>query len=553
MAMTAASAGHRKLSPELNDRLADSNTSLQDQSGNGSLIEVIIQFRPGAKLDLGISKVLGIGGQHKNRLDIINGGVFRIPASLLPILAQDPDVTYISPDRKTIKLSPDDYILDATNTNSILQLGYTGVGVGIAVIDSGVMANHPDLSNTHSGAPRVVYSQSFISGLDASDQYGHGTAVAGLVAGNGYISGSWMRGIAPRANIINLRVLDANGAGTDSAVISAIQRAIQLKYTYNIRIINLSLGRGISESYSLDPLCQAVEQAWKAGIVVVVAAGNSGRDNSMNTNGYATITAPGNDPYVITVGAMNTRATDTTSDDIMASYSSKGPTLLDHVIKPDLVAPGNRIVSLLASGSTLDRNYPKNEVSPSEYGSYSSAAYYSFWSGTSMAAPIVSGSVALMLEYIPSLTPDQVKSRLMKTATKVHPSYSTALGSNGSSYNTQYDIFTVGAGYLDTYDAMASDDFSTGTALSPTAVRDSSGNVVMKISPNSAWSNSIIWEDSVVWGDNVLLSGTSVIWGDSVVWGDSTTTGYSIIWADSVIWGSSTAGAFSDAAVYDKN
>src|SRR6185312_12347848 len=107
---------------------------------------------------------------------------------------------------------------------------------------------------------------------------------------------------------------DANGAGNDSSVVAAIQRAIQLKNTYNIRIINLSLGRRISESYSLDPICQAVEQAWKAGIVVVVAAGNFGQDNSMQTNGYATITAPGNDPYVITVGATNTHATDNTND-----------------------------------------------------------------------------------------------------------------------------------------------------------------------------------------------------------------------------------------------
>src|SRR5207249_5355186 len=121
--------------------------------------------------------------------------------------------------------------------------------------------------------------------------------------------------------------------------ISAIQRAIQLKNTYNIRVINISLGRRVSESYTLDPVCQAVEQAWKAGIVVVAAAGNYGRDNSMNTNGYATITVPGNDPYVITVGAMKTAGSPLRSNSLIASYSSKGPTLLDHVVKPDIVAP----------------------------------------------------------------------------------------------------------------------------------------------------------------------------------------------------------------------
>ena len=141
-------------------------------------------------------------------------------------------------------------------------------------------------------------------------------------------------------NLINLRVLDQNGAGTDSQVIAAIQTAIQLKSKYNIRVINLSLGRPVYESYTLDPLCQAVEQAWKAGIVVVVAAGNDGRNNNAGTNGYGTIAAPGNDPYVITVGAMNTVGTSSRADDQIASYSSKGPTLFDHIVKPDLGSTG---------------------------------------------------------------------------------------------------------------------------------------------------------------------------------------------------------------------
>src|SRR5262249_20160725 len=296
-----------------------------------------------------------------NNLDIINGSVFRLPAGLLPQLEQDPDIAYVSPDRNTIHLSQEDFVLDATQTSGVINAGYTGYGIGVAVIDSGIRASHPDLANLYTGYSRVVYSQSFIPGLDASDQYGHGTHVAGIIAGNGDVSNGYMQGVASRVNLINLRVLDANGAGTDSAVVAAIQRAIQLKSTYNIRIINLSLGRRVTESYLLDPICQAVEQAWKAGIVVVVAAGNFGRDNSMGTNGYATITPPATDPYVITVGAPSTHATDNTSDDTVASFSSKGPTLLDHIIKPDLVAPGNRMVSLSVANSTLDRNFPADE------------------------------------------------------------------------------------------------------------------------------------------------------------------------------------------------
>src|SRR5438874_8671621 len=125
-------------------------------------------------------------------------------------------------------------------------------------------------------------------------------------------------------------------SGLESDVISAIQQAISLKNTYNIRVINLSLGHPVYESYTLDPLCQAVEAAWKAGIVVVTAAGNEGRNNDAGTQGYGTIAAPGNDPFVITVGAMNSQHTATRSDDIMTSYSSKGPTALDHIIKPDV-------------------------------------------------------------------------------------------------------------------------------------------------------------------------------------------------------------------------
>ncbi len=179
----------------------------------------------------------------------------------------------------------------------------------------------------------------------APDQFGHGQHVAGIIAASGQTSNcpNCMRsfkGIAPGVNLIDLRVLDQNGQGTDSNVIAAIDAAIYLKNIYNIRVINLSLGRPVYESYTLDPLCQAVEAAWKAGIVVSVAAGNDGRDNTFGEQGYGTINAPGNDPYVITVGAMKTEGTYTRTDDLIASYSSKGPTQIDHVVKPDLVAPG---------------------------------------------------------------------------------------------------------------------------------------------------------------------------------------------------------------------
>jgi serine protease AprX len=166
-------------------------------------------------------------------------------------------------------------------------LPYDCTGITVAVIDSGIH-DRDDLKDP-GGHSRIVYKESFVSADDHPDDfYGHAVHVIGIIAGNGKKStgnhyGYRIRGIVPNANIVSLRVLDKYGLGTDSAVIAAIQRAIQLKSRYNIRVINLSLGRPVYGSYQNDPLCQAVEQAWKAGIVVVAAAGNDGRDNSAGT------------------------------------------------------------------------------------------------------------------------------------------------------------------------------------------------------------------------------------------------------------------------------
>lgn len=216
---------------------------------------------------------------------------------------------------------------ETVNAQAASAGGYDGTGIGVAVIDSGI--------GLASNFKHLVYQASFV-GRAAVDQWGRGTQVAGLIAGTG--SGTIYTGIVPNVNLVNLRALDQNGNGTDATVINAINAAISLQKTYNIRVINLSLGRPVFEAAATDPLCQAVEKAWKAGIVVVVAAGNQGRNDSAGTNGYGTITAPGNDPYVITVGAMKDMHTSTRSDELIASYSSKGPTAVDHFVKPDILA-----------------------------------------------------------------------------------------------------------------------------------------------------------------------------------------------------------------------
>src|SRR6266705_1821572 len=331
---------------------------------NGATVDVIVQFNQTPTV-AHHQKVQDKGGVLKTKLDAIKGAHYSVPVESLQSLADDPDVAYISPNRPLSGTSTStlDYTPESVNAQvAWQQWGLDGTGVGVAVIDSGITAVG-DLywwipSNQTYGS-RVVYSQNFVPGTtDSSDQYGHGTHVAGIIASQGWFStGSnfthTFKGIAPNTNVINLRVLDQNGAGTDSSVIAAIQTAISLKSTYNIRVINLSLGRQVFESYALDPLCQAVEAAWNAGIVVVAAAGNQGRNDSASTGGYGTIAAPGNDPYVIKVGAMKTAETPTRSDDTIASYSSKRPTAYDFVVKPDIVAPGNQVVSTLALNASL--------------------------------------------------------------------------------------------------------------------------------------------------------------------------------------------------------
>ncbi len=529
----------------------------------GKSVDVIVQYAT-APTDANVTKARGKGATFRKHFKKIKASVFTIPAGKIDaMMAADPNITYVTPDRPVYLLA--DYAQVAIGADIARSYGWTGAGIGVAVIDSGITAV-ADLKDVF-GKSRIVYSQSFISSTANAGAYGHGTHVAGIIGGDGSSSSCWgctpVYGVAPDVNIIDLKVLDGIGAGTDSAVISAIERAIELKSIYNIRVINLSLGRGVFESYKTDPLTQAVETAWKSGIVVVVAAGNYGRDNSNNNNGYGTITSPGNDPYAITVGAMNTKDTYSIGDDVMATYSSKGPSLIDHVVKPDLVAPGNRIVSSLPTTSAYLYDPSTNGVPVSYYkpGATGTSNYYFRLSGTSMAAPMVSGAVALLLEKTPSLTPDQVKARLMKSAYKNLPASSTVTDtSTGLTYYIQDDIFTVGAGYLDVEAALNNTDYASttvGIAKSPVAAVNNKGEVYVVQDSSVLWGNSVIWGTSVVWGTSVIwgtnTQGQSVLWGNSVIWGSSTTQGYSVIWGTSatpysVVWG--TSGTQSSSVIW---
>src|SRR6266849_6493485 len=360
----SAFADNSKISPDLLPLLANPSNK----------VNVIVQYNSsqsqcsGGLLGVLCPVVNLLGGVVRIVFSLINA----VAATLLPgdviTLSNQSNVAYISLDRNVGATL--DYADGAVNAPLAWNSGLDGTGIGIAVIDSGIYP-HPDLRNSW-GQSHIVYRQSFLGGSAQYDDYGHGTHVAGIAAGNGKSSAvpgtlHLLRGIAPNANLLDLRVLDKNGASTDSAVIAAIQQAVQLKNKYNVRVINLSLGRPIFESCNRDPLCQAAEAAWKSGIVVVTAAGNLGR------NGYGTILSPANSPHAITVGSMKTLETYPRTDDLIASYSSKGPTYIDLTVKPDVVAPGNLVASLLAPGSTLAQTFPGNVIAASYYAGSSGA------------------------------------------------------------------------------------------------------------------------------------------------------------------------------------
>ena len=234
---------------------------LLDNSAPSTVVDVIVRYRVTPQ-QRHLDRVTGHGGRSKRHLRVIRSEAYTLPLSAVQDLLNDDDVAHVSLDHKVTMSSKPDVVRTLVDADIAQSYGFDGTGVGIAIVDSGVYA-HPDLNFFGTNNSRVVYSESFVSGDSSTDDaYGHGTHVAGLAAGDAQSSQTNQKyqytGVAPNASIINLRVLDANGGGTDSGVIAAIERAIQLQSQYNIRVLNLSLGRGIYESYTQDPLCQAV-------------------------------------------------------------------------------------------------------------------------------------------------------------------------------------------------------------------------------------------------------------------------------------------------------
>ena len=471
-------------------------------------LDVIVTYesRPGM---LQKDRVARLGGQVDRSLPTINAEAMRLSGDAVRELADHPDVAYVSLDH------PVTGMMDVARgvaglPDAFSQFsGLTGAGVTVAIIDSGV-SGHADLGD------RLLASVDFTGGFDAQDRWGHGTHVAGIIAGDGSLSGGNYRGVAPGASLVNLRVLDNAGRGTTSDVIAAVEWSIDHKDEYGIKVLNLSLGHPVFEPAANDPLVQAVEQAWEAGLVVVCSAGNNG------SYGYFSVSSPGNSPRVITVASLTDWNTPGSSDDTVSSFSSHGPTAFDAVLKPDLIAPGNRIVSLRAPGSGIDVLHPEwRTTAPGAFG----ADYYEL-SGTSMAAGMVSATIALMIEDGSDPTPDGIKAQLMLSATDM-----------------QGLTVDVGAGVLD-IEAALNETAWTDFAASPRMGTDIDGEIVVEDTADlwgdETWSNNAIWPDALLWSNAVLWS-DPVLWSDAAAWSDT------VLGADADLW--SDTGLVSDGVI----
>jgi serine protease AprX len=463
LALTPAStfAEHRaRLSADLADHLAAGSQSID-----------VIVHGDRAAVDALASRYNVVVKRHMK-----SGGVLRVNAGQLDALQRDPDVDHLSGD---IPLRPSMAITNvAIGADQVWAgdgdlPGLTGRGVTVAVIDSGI-------SDRHSALRRRVIATMDFTGGDGVDRYGHGTHVAAIIAGQAgrTVETRQLQGVAPGAYLVNLRVLGDDGSGIISSVIEAIDWAIEHKARYRIGVINLSLGAPVLQPYRDDPMCEAVERAVQAGIVVVTAAGNFGRSQSGRAV-FGGITTPGNDPYVITAGAIDTHGTPERSDDTVAAFSSRGPTLYDLVMKPDVMAPGSHIVSAEAAGSVVAREHPERHVT-----GLGANGYIQF-SGTSMAAAVVSGVVALLLQNDPSLTPADAKAVLQLTSSFM-PS-ADLIASGAGSLNARAAAGFVASGYAELPATSIADERIAATGFlvfDPATTSDVSA-------PSIVWANDI--------------------------------------------------------------
>lgn len=390
-------------------------TTLSAPSGSAAGLERVIVRA--LSTDVARGAVQTVGGRVVLDLPIVDGVAAEVPGTALAALARTSGVRAVTPDaRMTVQGDLNGQDLDPTSrprsvypqvvrADRLVDKGWTGEGVTVALLDTGISVT-PDLVDrvlpviTEPVFGTTEPCVNLTGEPTCDDDYGHGTFLAGIIAGDGTASDGKYVGVAPDANLVSIKVGADDGSADVSNILAGIQWAVSFRERYNIRVLNLSLGTNSTQSWEVDPLNYAVERAWTEGIAVVVAASNRGPDPG-------TISKPGDDPYVITVGATDDLTTVRLGDDVLPDFSARGPAP-DDVAKPDVVAPGGHIVSLRAVGSTIDEAYPEgiDDV-------------YRRGSGTSMSAAVVSGVAAAILSGKPNIKPNRLKYMLTATARPV--------------------------------------------------------------------------------------------------------------------------------------
>jgi serine protease AprX len=532
--------------------------------------DVIVTLEPGAELPAAFQRY-----SHNGALSIIHGYVLdQVPVSQLTALAKSANVHRVHINRKARK--HDALSSVAVNANAV-DLGngintpnlynYTGAGVTVAFIDSGITSyQHPDLADS-----RVLAFVDFVNARTAKyDDNGHGTHVAGVIAGTGKLSAKKYAGMAPGASLVSLKVLNENGEGTVGNILRALDWVYKYGKAYGVRVVNLSVGAGITESYYTDPLTLAAKTLVDRGITVVAAAGNRGL-NAAGQPQWGGIAAPGNAPWVLTVCAFSTRGTYSVADDTVATFSSAGPTAVDFSAKPDLCAPGVGVVSTTAPGSTLFQGgliKTPSWLLPGTVASSFPYLPYESLTGTSMATPVVSGAIALMLQANPNLTPNLIKAMLEFTAIS-KPGIS-ALRQGAGFMNVSHAVALA---------ALAAHPSSTAVPMPTTWAKHILwGNYMVRggvLDPKAnAWRLGVEWGwaktkgdtdgdhqggdgDNIVWG--TMSDGDNIVWGtaadgDNIVWGTAV-DGDNIVWGtaadgDNIVWGTDCGGADCDNIVW---
>ena len=511
-ASAAESVDWQKISPQLRERMVAGPDSAEwPVIVEGALTSLPREKETGQaqRAQKAAERLQQTGAVGQRVLPIIGSASGRASLSEIAALSRDPSVAFVYFDApvRALEAAPPVHVYeDEVQAPAVWQMGYTGKGVTVAVLDSGV-APAADLTTP---VNRVVARADLVNdGAISLDPGGHGTHVAGIVAGNGQTSGGLFSGVAPNANIVDVRVIDGEGNSSLSTVIHGVQWVLQHRHEYNIRVMNLSLGTPVGAGYTYrhDQLVAALEMAWLAGITVVVPAGNDGPT-------AGSVTSPGTGPLFIAVGAVDDMGTASIADDSLLSFSGRGPTP-DGFNKPDLVAPGRRIISLRSPNSTLDQLLSDRVVATP------GGSTYFRLTGTSMSAPIVAGVVALLLEKSPSLSPDQVKGILMHTGSEIKG----------------HDANEAGAGVVDARAALTSHaqpasnrnkrpSDITARALLPLLADSTPAwrnpHFGGRVWANLNWTNAL-W-DSVTW-DNVLWD--NVLW-DNVLWDN-------VLW-DNTLW-----------------